>query len=183
MTISAQQSESPGSRRDFFWRSLGQLLHPIAEFLSEHFELLLPQDILRPPGALPERELLRTCYRCGNCVDACPAGAIQPLRGYGDELDGTPWIDADVQACVVCDGLSCMKACPSGALQLVAASQIRMGLARVGADRCLRAANQDCTICIEKCPIGERAIGLGRDGRVEVFSSGCVGCGVCQMHC
>ena len=27
---------------------------------------------LRPPGALPEKDFLAACTRCGQCVQACP---------------------------------------------------------------------------------------------------------------
>src|SRR5690606_16712159 len=92
----------------------------------------VPRTMVRPPGALPEKDFLDTCYRCGNCIDVCPARAIRPMSQGDVERAGTPYIDADLSACVVCDELACMKACPSGALQLVSEpAQISMGLARV----------------------------------------------------
>ncbi|MCL2330862.1 MAG: 4Fe-4S dicluster domain-containing protein, partial [Phycisphaerae bacterium] len=76
----------------------------------------------------------------------------------------------------------CMKACPSGALRLVEPTDIRMGAARVRLDRCLRSQGQDCSLCVDKCPMGLRAIQLN-GGHVEVIVGGCVGCGSCQFYC
>lgn len=163
-----------------------RLMEPLAEYLEERLNVQLPVErtVLRPPGALPEKEFLDTCYRCGNCVDVCPARAIRTTSSDDLERAGTPYIDPDLSACVVCDELACMKACPSGALKLVDRPEtIRIGLAVVHHERCVRSRGEDCTLCIEKCPFGERAITLNDRGAIEVLASGCVGCGVCQFYC
>ena len=99
-------------------------------------------------------------------------------------LRGTPYIDPDLAACVVCDELSCMKACPSGALKLVdKPGNIHMGLARVNFSLCVRGRGEACQICVDKCPLGAEAIRIGANGQVEVRAAGCVGCGVCQFYC
>ena len=101
---------------------------------------------------------------------------------------GVPYIVADEMACVVCDSLACMNVCPSGALQLVPRNDIDMGVAIWHSDTCLRTtahgpeSGQNCTICIDTCPIGSFAIEL-KDGRINVKEAGCVGCGVCQHEC
>jgi ferredoxin-type protein NapG len=41
---------------------------------------------------------------------------------------------------------------------------------------------EDCTICIDHCPIGSAAIRLNGNA-VEVVENGCIGCGVCQHDC
>jgi MauM/NapG family ferredoxin protein len=181
-----QQEELPRNRRDMFRFGFRRLMEPLAEYLEERLNIQLPVErvTLRPPGALPEKEFLDTCYRCGNCVDVCPARAIRTTSSDDLERAGTPYIDPDLAACVVCDELACMKACPSGALKLVDRPQaIRIGLAIVNHDRCVRSTGEDCTLCIEKCPFGTEAIDLDKDGRIEVKSPGCVGCGVCQFYC
>lgn len=72
---------------------------------------------LRPPGALPEKDFLAACIKCGQCVQVCPVEAIK-LADMGDGAGvGTPWIDPRKQACdFSCDGLQCVLACPTGAL-------------------------------------------------------------------
>ena len=162
-----------------------KLVEPVAQYLQERIEITLPvmREVLRPPGALSEKKFLDTCYRCGNCVDVCPARAIRPFNGANVDHTGTHYIDADLGACVVCDELACMKACPSGALQRVEVTQISMGLAQVDHARCVRRLGTDCTLCVDKCPVGSHAILLNDRSQIEVLASGCVGCGSCQFYC
>src|SRR5262249_50752201 len=135
-----------------------QLRSPTRPDVNLH---LAPSDrtVLRPPGAARrERDFLSKCFRSGACADACPAHAIKLLESDDPEMRGSPYIDADAQACVICDELACMKVCPSGALSLVGRLEIRIGLARVTDDVCVRSRGENCTICIDKCPIGVEAI-------------------------
>lgn len=184
----------PHDRRGFFFTSLSRLLGPLADAIEEKLpvdlELMLPmaRAQLRPPGALAEREFLSTCYRCGSCADACPAQAIALTGDRDEETNGTPYIDPGARACVVCDELACMKACPSGALKEVDRFGIRIGLAVVDHDICLRSGGDQCRVCIDRCPLGEVAIGLDDCGRIAVIKPaengrGCIGCGVCQEAC
>ncbi|MHC4443400.1 MAG: 4Fe-4S dicluster domain-containing protein [Planctomycetota bacterium] len=184
--MSEEPENSPHDRRQMFRLGLKQLMVPLANFIEDRFDVSLPIDrrVLRPPGALPENEFQDTCYRCGNCVDVCPARAIRVLSSEDIDMSGTPYIDPDLSACVVCDELSCMSACPSGALvKLEDRRQISMGIARVDKKLCIRSAGQDCRICIEKCPMCSDAIGLSEAGAIEVKEAGCVGCGSCQFFC
>lgn len=142
------------------------------------------ERFLRPPGALPEEEFLSTCATSGECVGACPVTAIRPATSDDTRLDGRPVIEANLQACVVCDDLACMKACPTGALQEVPVEAIRMGTAELDEELCLRSHGEDCQICVDKCPLGSAALELvSFDSEVLVHAEGCVGCGVCQMYC
>lgn len=175
----------PHDRRAMFRLGLRKLMQPLAEYIEQRVNLPLPicRTVLRPPGAIPEREFLDTCYRCGNCVDICPARAIRPVSNGDVEGAGTPYIDPDLAACVVCDELSCMSVCPSGALKAVSApNQIRMGVARLDVHLCTRSRGEDCRICVEKCPFGSEAIQVSDTGVVSV-QPGCVGCGSCQFYC
>ena len=177
-------------RRGFFKEALNQLMQPVAELLedkvNEHAPVEEPNrnNLLRPPGALPESEFLEKCHRCGNCVKNCPANAIFPLaERQQTNLANTPYIDPDEQPCVICDSLACMYVCPSGALQPVYAEDIKIGLAVFNIETCLRTKEVACTYCIDTCPIGAEAIHLTADGIVKVIESGCTGCGVCQYAC
>lgn len=139
---------------------------------------------LRPPGARPEVEFAATCQGCARCVEACPAQCIKLDESVAG---GRPQIVARRSPCVVCDELACMKACPTTALRLVeSAAEIDMGVAEVDFGLCLRSGRQEgdenCRICVNQCPIGETALDLGDDGRVEV-RPGCIGCGVCEWSC
>ena len=178
-------NEKPHGRRTFFREVFTKFVQPVAEYLDTQVGTHLPAEeiLLRPPGALPEAIFLETCSRCGNCVESCPADAIQSLQSDQPNLAETPYIDPDDQPCVICDSLECMQVCPSGALQKLSVHEIQIGLAEVNYDICLRSKEVDCLDCVESCPIGERAIWLDPEKRVEVLPSGCVGCGVCQYEC
>ncbi len=178
--------DTPHARRAMFRLGLKRLVEPLAGYLEERLDLRLPvsRSILRPPGALPETQFLDTCYRCGNCVDVCPAKAIRTTAGEATDLRGTPYIDPDLSACVVCEELACMKTCPSGALKRVSSGrEIRMGLARLNWGLCVRSHGESCSLCMDKCPIGREAIDLSDGGEITVHASGCTGCGTCQFYC
>ncbi len=168
-------------RRDFFRAFLQRVVDPVADYAEKR----LPQErtLLRPPGALPEREFLNTCYHCGNCADSCPANAIVNFRGEDEDLRGTPFIDPERQSCVVCDGLQCMHACPSGALVPTPLEQINMGLAHVTHATCLRSHGENCQQCIEVCPTPTKALRVDAQGQIEVIAECCIGCGLCQSIC
>jgi ferredoxin-type protein NapG len=140
--------------------------------------------LLRPPGALPEEEFLARCTTSGRCIQACPVAAIKADWSDDPRRRGRPIIEARLQACVVCDDLSCMKACPTGALRSVPREEIDMGLAVVRRDACVRGQGEECQICVDKCPLGSAAITIPYFGaEVVVNADGCTGCGVCEMYC
>jgi ferredoxin-type protein NapG len=192
--------DAPMDRRKFFRRGLSELLRPIASAIAPieraarkmgEIEAAMahrgaaPKSHggvwLRPPGAVSEKSFLQTCTRGGECVKACPAACIK-IDGGGSKGAGAPYIDADTSACVVCDGLYCMNVCPSGALVPTSINDIDMGTAVWYQHSCTRDSGSDCRICVDDCPLGETAIKVnGRE--IAVQPLGCVGCGICQMHC
>jgi MauM/NapG family ferredoxin protein len=184
--MSDEEKEIPHNRRSMFRIGFKKLMDPLADYIVERIDMALPpgRTVLRPPGAVVEKEFLETCYRCGNCVEACPATAIRRLAHDDPNMSGTPYIDPDLSACVVCEELACMRTCPSGALQLVAdPKEIDMGLAKVDQETCVRSSGEDCRLCVEKCPLGSSAIQIDENGLISVLERGCVGCGVCQFYC
>lgn len=91
-------------------------------------------DRLRPPGALPEREFLAACIKCGQCVQVCPVEAIKLADGDEGYGIGAPYIDARAQACdFSCDAVQCVLACPTGALSHAIATkdEVEIGFARL----------------------------------------------------
>lgn len=170
------------NRRRFFREALGQIVGPVADWL-ERREARRAQWLLRPPGAVPEADFGSTCQRCHACIRTCPAHCIRPAEAGDDRPLGTPVIDADVAACVVCEGLQCTHVCPSGALRPLAEPlHIRMGVAEVYHAVCVRSEGEECTKCVDLCPIGPAAIRFPHDGPPEVLEA-CVGCGICQLYC
>ena len=183
MAGQTRDSTRPHNRRQLFRQGFGKLLAPLASFLEERLPVLVPRFYLRPPGALPEKDFLDMCYRCGNCIDACATNAIRRLSVGDPEADGTPYIDPDIVACAVCTTLECTAVCPSGALRRVTDKhEIHMGRARVDTNLCFR-GRQECTICVENCPIGPDAIRINDRGHVQVSEAGCIGCGRCRQVC
>lgn len=196
-------------RRRFFREGLRELLRPLAasiepiERAAEQLaklepvekpnpppaaETVAPQSptkqekiYLRPPGAAAETIFAERCNLTGDCVRACPVQAIKidPTRQIAD---GLPFIDADTAPCVVCSGLYCMHACPTSALTPVPLREINMGLAHWHPETCLRSKGENCTICVDECPLGSAAIEI-LGPTVHIIEKGCVGCGVCQHAC
>jgi ferredoxin-type protein NapG len=195
-------SDSPMNRRRFFREGLRELLRPLGGAVDKFAEAArqigdlesmvssssaapqpspMPDTWLRPPGAVSESMFNGMCTRCGDCVRACPAQCIQ-MEPASNKALGAPYIDPDHSPCVVCDSLSCMSSCPTGALVPLTKEAIDMGTALWHEDTCLRRDGGSCTLCVDKCPLGSEAICL-REGRIEVISEGCIGCGVCQHAC
>ena len=197
----------PVNRRRFFRAALGELLDrasaaagPINRAMADLGDLgrVAPPNapvarepppppmrvtslrILRPPGALPEDDFVSQCCRCGECVRVCPVKCI--TIDPGGAHAGAPYIEIDAMPCVLCDGLLCMTKCPTGAILPTPREQIKMGLAAWDADACLRSRDQDCTLCVDRCPVGPAAIELD-GGEVIVKAEGCTGCGVCEYEC
>lgn len=155
-----------------------------------------PERYLRPPGAMApgtQSGFESVCSRCGKCVEACPVDAIQ-LDPNGLTADGFPYIVADRQPCVVCNDLACMKSCPTGALRIVDRLAIRMGTATVDHQLCLRDHGENCTLCLEVCPIDGKTDGstagtmsalfISPDtGKIRVRKNVCIGCGLCENRC
>jgi ferredoxin-type protein NapG len=190
------------NRRRFFREGLRELLKPLGKAIeplhevARHFQELeapshepkpasssacQPANWLRPPGALEGKNFTDVCSRCGECVKVCPAQCIK-IDATGATAGGAPYIEPDVMPCVMCTGLLCMHTCPTGALRPIPIQDIDMGTARWREETCVRTIGEDCTICLDQCPMGSAALVLNGN-RVEVKVAGCTGCGVCQHYC
>ena len=146
------------------------------------------QALIRPPGALPEGDFLRSCVRCGACMKSCPTNTLQPclweagLAGlWSPKLE--PRFAACDQHCNVCG-----RVCPSQAirpLSLDEKTHAKIGTAVLRKEQCLVwAQDKLCLICDEICPYNAivfRTIEGYR--RPVVVASRCNGCGFCEERC
>ncbi len=150
--------------------------------------------LIRPPGALPEKEFLEVCARCEECVKVCPTNTLQPaLFEAGLEGVFTPIVVPRIGECREKCAL-CSEVCPTGAIQpffpeeknpRLTAEPLIIGVATIDRDIC-RAwyKNQKCSVCDEQCPYDAIASpvvdGMQRPFVVEQL---CVGCGACEREC
>jgi len=132
-------------RRDFLkYSTLGILGAVLGGGIVFSPYALKAENRLRPPGALPEKDFLALCIKCGQCLQVCPYHAIELADIATGHGEGTPYIDANVRACYACTAVPCVLACPSGALDhsCEKAEDIDMGIAVLEfPDTCLAISN------------------------------------------
>ncbi len=172
---------------------LGFRQNPLAQ------EKVFEANLVRPPGALAEREFLQRCVQCGACMRACPTNALQPCAlESGIEGLWTPRIIAKAGYCEYNCNI-CGQVCPTGAIQplpLDKKKEIKIGLATFDKNRCLPYAyGRECLVCEEHCPTPQKSIYfverevILRDGQKltlkqpQVDPDKCTGCGICEWCC
>jgi MauM/NapG family ferredoxin protein len=162
--------------------------------------------VIRPPGSLAEKDFLRRCIKCGQCMKVCPTNAIQPaLMEAGFEGLWTPLLINSIGYCEY-NCVLCSRVCPTGAISPLTVEKklgkgvglkpVSIGTAFYDRGRCLPwAMNIDCIVCEEVCPTSPKAIWFEtvevqlRDGptkklkRPYVDPNLCIGCGICENKC
>ena len=182
-------SERPDlSRRGFLYSVAGGAGLGFAVQQSPFTPLQNKQQLIRPPGALPENEFLTTCIRCGECMKSCLTNTLQPTL-WESGLAGlwTPKLDMRFAACEQeCN--VCGKVCPTQAirsLDLEEKTHAKLGTAVLKKETCLVwAQDKLCLICDEICPY-DAIVFRTIDGfrRPFVIASRCNGCGYCEQRC
>jgi ferredoxin-type protein NapG len=155
-----------------------------------------PTQTLRPPGALPERDFLAACVRCGLCVRDCPYDTLKLSDWADGPAVGTPYFQARNVPCEMCDTIPCVKACPTGALDhaLTDIARAKMGVAVITSrETCLNLQGLRCDVCYRVCPAIDKAITLeishnARTTKHAIFepvvhAEYCTGCGKCEKSC
>ena len=145
-------------------------------------------NLIRPPGAIPEEEFLNTCIRCSECMKVCITNTLQPsLLEGGLEGIWTPKADLRLAACEQTCNL-CGKVCPTRAirdLDLEEKNHAKIGTAVIIKEKCL-VWEQDkvCLICDEQCPYNAIVFKTVEGFRRPfVIENRCNGCGFCEHKC
>ena len=185
------------SRRGFLFAVGGGLAAVPVARLSRTLGSNWEPGLLRPPGALAEREFLSRCIKCGQCMRVCPTNIIQPALGQGG-LEGlwSPVLNFRIgtSGCEL-NCIACGQVCPTSALRPLELAEkrgqgayaergpVRIGLAFIDRNRCLPwAFGKPCIVCQEVCPVSPKAIEV-RGPRPFVVADRCIGCGICEHEC
>jgi ferredoxin len=176
------------SRRGFFLSLTAGLTCGFLAIRNPFTLLQGRRQLIRPPGALPETEFLRTCIRCGECMKSCVTNTLQPCL-WESGMTGlwTPKLETRMAACEPNCNV-CGKVCPTQAIRslpLEEKTYAKIGTAILRKESCLVwSQNKMCLICDEICPYNAivfRPVEGYR--RPVVVASRCNGCGYCEQHC
>ena len=176
------------SRRGFLYSATGGLSLAFLVDRTPFTRLQGKRQLIRPPGAIPETDFMRTCVRCAECMKSCPTNTLQPCL-WESGLVGlwTPKMDLRFAPCEQNCNV-CGKVCPIQAIRSVSLEEkthAKVGTALLNRDLCLVwAQDKLCLICDEICPYNAivfRTVEGYR--RPVVVASRCNGCGFCEQRC
>lgn len=190
-------------RREFlgFARNIG--LVAMGGFIWSAYvdEAVASSLTLRPPGALDEKEFIKTCIKCGMCVESCPFDTLVLAKPGDRKPLGTPYFTPRKVPCYMCTDIPCVPVCPTGALDISKVStdnkldinRSKMGVAVVDKKSCIAFWGIQCDACYRACPLLDKAIKLeykknertGKHAFLEpvVDVDFCTGCGLCEHAC
>lgn len=196
LSIAAWEPYDPGRREALV--GLSASAAGIGLIGSSAFSERKHPHLIQPPGTR-EKDFFQECLRCGECIYACPTGAIHPAL-FEAGVEGL-WTPVLVPRLGYCDYSchACGQVCPVGAIPELSLEEKReqvMGKAYIDHNRCLAWADHEvCIVCEEMCPVPDKAIYLeevevtGREGEKRVVKQPhverdlCIGCGICEYKC
>ncbi|MBD3823225.1 MAG: ferredoxin-type protein NapG [Epsilonproteobacteria bacterium] len=164
-------------------------------------EIVASSLTLRPPGALAEEDFLKTCIKCGMCVEACPFDTLTLAKPGDNRPLGTPYFVPREVPCYMCPQIPCVPVCPTNALSeaLVSSNgkldiaKAQMGVAVVDSQNCIAFWGIQCDACYRACPLLGHAITIeytknertGKHAFMKpiVHADICTGCGLCEKAC
>ncbi|MCK5187325.1 MAG: 4Fe-4S dicluster domain-containing protein, partial [Deltaproteobacteria bacterium] len=175
------------TRRGFLYSLTGGLTSSFFLF-NDPLKRGRRDNLIRPPGSIPEEEFLNTCIRCSECMKVCITNTLQPsLFESGIEGIWTPRADLRFAACEQTCNL-CGRVCPTQSirdLNLEEKKHARIGTAVILKEKCL-VWEQDkvCLICDEQCPYNAIVFKMVEGFRRPfVIENKCNGCGFCEHKC
>jgi MauM/NapG family ferredoxin protein len=188
-------------RRALLAGFVGGISLPLFGRLDGRVRKVADPRLIRPPGALSEKDFLTLCQRCGLCMKVCPTNVINPtLTEAGMAGFWTPHLIMTQGYCEYTCTL-CGDVCPTGAIRKLSAKEkietpIVIGSAYIDRGRCLPwSGNGPCIVCEEHCPTSPKAIFFhkemvtGPNGKQQLVQlpnvdlRTCVGCGICEFKC
>jgi ferredoxin len=172
-SLAGEVTDPDISRRGFVLSLASGIFAAPAVRLSNKLGSNWYHGIIRPPGALPEKEFLKRCIKCGQCMRICPTNVIQPggIEGGLENL-WTPVLNNRIgsSGCQL-NCVACGQVCPTSAIRPITLSEklgvgefaqagpIRIGTAFFDRNRCLPwAMDKPCIVCEENCPVSPKAI-------------------------
>ncbi|MBK8397897.1 MAG: 4Fe-4S binding protein [Leptospiraceae bacterium] len=142
------------------------------------------RNLKSPPGALKDKsKFLKKCSGCGDCIQVCPYNTIFPV--YDSKLNkNIPYLDPNMNACMICVDFPCINACETGALKpLKKNEKLKLGQAKPLVEHCIntRTKEKTCDVCQTSCPV-ENVISYTKIFQPRI-SKDCTGCGICVQAC
>jgi ferredoxin-type protein NapG len=202
--VSSAKREPVSDRRKFIFNmARGVGIATLGGFIWSAYvdEVTASQLLLRPPGAIKEEDFLKTCIKCGLCVEACPYDTLLLAKPGDQKPLGTPYFIPRTIPCYMCTDIPCVPVCPSGALNETSVTtndkldinRAEMGLAVVDEESCIAFWGIQCDACYRACPLLGKAITIeyeknertGKHAFMKpvVHSDPCTGCGLCEHAC
>ncbi|GAB4485072.1 MAG: 4Fe-4S binding protein [Thermodesulfovibrionales bacterium] len=188
-----------GRRRVMAAAASGLVAAPVLKITPHVTPLAADPLLIRPPGSREEKDFLRRCVKCGECMKVCITNGLQPtMLEAGLEGIWSPMLVPRMGYCEYRCTL-CGQVCPTGAIRrlpLEEKTKVKIGLAMLDKGRCLPWAHATpCIVCEEVCPTPKKAIWLedarvtGRNGKQVTVKQPrvdlelCIGCGICEEKC
>ncbi|MGE4357123.1 MAG: 4Fe-4S dicluster domain-containing protein, partial [Candidatus Omnitrophota bacterium] len=166
----------------------GLVAYPL---LKLNFKRSVTSTLIRPPGALAEKDFLNQCIRCQACIKNCPTQFLQPsLFEMGILGLFTPYGNGKVGYCKY-DCNLCGAVCPTGAIRNLTLSEkqsFKIATAFIDKKRCLAYSKGIvCLACYNNCPLQDKAIVTVEIDRglygPKIIPDKCLGCGLCENIC
>lgn len=195
-------------RRGVFAGLAAVFFFPLTRLSGTTSNKTFNRAVIRPPASVEEKEFLKRCIKCDQCIRVCPTNVLQPsLFQSGVEGLWTPIMDMRLGYCELNCTL-CGHVCPTGAIQQISIEEklglgkfkeqgpVKVGTAFYDRGRCLPwGMETPCVVCEEVCPVSPKAIEtydeeiVRLDGKKVtlnkpfIIPERCIGCGICEKEC